>query len=139
PQDHEALRFEGGVWFVDLTTTVEMEQFWQILARVLMIAPRQAGQLKDDVLNFLSAKALLLILDNCEQIKGLRRELSELLRLCPSVKCIATTRSVIGVAGEKVYEVEPLPVPSAARPASLKEYDSVELFAERAKSADNGF
>jgi predicted ATPase len=46
-----------------------MGAVWQAIARSLSLAPRPVNELKDEVLNFLASKRMLLILDNCEQVR----------------------------------------------------------------------
>jgi predicted ATPase len=112
-------------------------------------AERLAGFVRD--------KALLLVLDNCEHLVGACAELVQgLLRAGPEVRVLATSREVLGVAGEAVWPVPPLavpdapdedgpdpslagPEPDAVAPEVLVGYDAVRLFVERAAAADPGF
>ncbi|WP_030225643.1 BTAD domain-containing putative transcriptional regulator [Streptomyces lavendulae] len=74
-------------------------------------------------------RSLLLVLDNCEHVIGAAAELAErLLTHCPGVRILATSREPLGVPGEFLRPVEPLPPPTAHR-----------LFADRAASARPGF
>ncbi|WP_328789801.1 MULTISPECIES: AfsR/SARP family transcriptional regulator [unclassified Streptomyces] len=74
-------------------------------------------------------RSLLLVLDNCEHVIGAAAELAErLLTHCPGVRILATSREPLGVPGETVRPVEPLP-PDPAH----------QLFADRGASARPGF
>ncbi|MFF3494890.1 BTAD domain-containing putative transcriptional regulator [Streptomyces sp. NPDC002795] len=74
-------------------------------------------------------RRLLLILDNCEHVIGAAAALAEhLLAHCPGVTILATSREPLGVPGELLYPVEPLPEPYALR-----------LFGERAAAVRPGF
>ncbi|MFD5413580.1 AfsR/SARP family transcriptional regulator, partial [Streptomyces nojiriensis] len=74
-------------------------------------------------------RSLLLVLDNCEHVIGAAAELAErLLTHCPGVRILATSREPLGVPGETVRPVEPLPPDPAHR-----------LFADRGASARPGF
>ncbi|MEY2228632.1 BTAD domain-containing putative transcriptional regulator, partial [Streptomyces sp. BF23-30] len=74
-------------------------------------------------------RRLLLVLDNCEHVIGAAAELAErLLTHCPGVRILATSREPLGVPGETVRPVEPLP-PDPAH----------QLFADRGASARPGF
>ncbi|MFD9339315.1 ATP-binding protein [Streptomyces sp. NPDC060028] len=74
-------------------------------------------------------RRLLLVLDNCEHVIGAAATLAErLLTHCPGVRILATSREPLGVPGERVRPVEPLPPDPAHR-----------LFAERGAAARPGF
>ncbi|MFF3977169.1 BTAD domain-containing putative transcriptional regulator [Streptomyces sp. NPDC001828] len=74
-------------------------------------------------------RRMLLLLDNCEHVIGAAAELAEyLLARCPQLAVLATSREPLGVPGELVRPVEPLPAPFALR-----------LFAERGAAARPGF
>ncbi|MFG2983031.1 ATP-binding protein [Streptomyces sp. NPDC048258] len=74
-------------------------------------------------------RGLLLVLDNCEHVIGAAAELADrLLAHCPGVRILATSREPLGVPGENVRPVEPLPPDPAHR-----------LFADRGASARPGF
>jgi hypothetical protein len=62
--------------------------------------------------------AWLLILDNLEQVIGVARDLGELLARCPQLVMLATSRTVLGLRGEREYPVPPLPLPAGRRHVS---------------------
>ncbi|WP_328895308.1 AfsR/SARP family transcriptional regulator [Streptomyces sp. NBC_00236] len=75
------------------------------------------------------ARPALLILDNCEHVIGAAATLAEtLLTRCPQLRVLATSREPLGVPGESVRPVDPLPAVSAHR-----------LFTERARAVRPGF
>jgi non-specific serine/threonine protein kinase len=98
-------------------------------------APGLAGLLAD--------KQALLVLDNCEQIIGACAELAEtLLRSCPELRILATSRQALRIAGEATLTVQPLTVPDSsapATPAALAQYESASLLADRAAAVLPGF
>ncbi len=79
---------------------------------------------------------MLLVLDNCEQIVGACASLTEnLLRFCPSLYVLATSRERLGVEGEAVLRLLPLDVPSdpvTGAPTDVSRFEAVALFLERA-------
>ena len=93
------------------------------------------------LIEFLRAKNLLLILDNCEHLIAACAELAgELLQTCPGLK-VLPSRESLGIAGEFVSPVPSLALP-AAHPqavASLAQVEAVRLFVERAAAAQSGF
>jgi predicted ATPase/DNA-binding SARP family transcriptional activator len=77
----------------------------------------------------------LLVLDNCEHVvEASARLVDALLRACPSLRILVTTRQALGIAGEKVWPVPPLAVPAGDTPDALGAA-SVRLFVERAQDA----
>jgi predicted ATPase/class 3 adenylate cyclase len=107
--------------------------FWVSLAALRdhrYVEPSIAALLgaKDDVAEFVDEKHLLLLLDNLEQILECAPVLGELLRSCPSLHLLVTSRAPLRVAGEQEYEVPPLP-----------EADAVELFTQRARQVKRAF
>jgi predicted ATPase/DNA-binding SARP family transcriptional activator len=98
-------------------------------------ADRLAGALRD--------RQLLLILDNCEHLIGPAAELAgRLLRGCPGLRILATSRTPLGVPGEVIWNVPPLEVPgpaAGAAAAQLARSPAVRLFVTRAAAAAPGF
>src|SRR5262249_15756342 len=86
---------------------------------------------------------LLLILDNCERLIGRVAELAQgLLRDCPNMQLLCTSREPLRVAGERVYRVPPMTFPSRKEAIPLRalaQYEAVELFCERARSTESSF
>jgi non-specific serine/threonine protein kinase len=86
---------------------------------------------------------LLLVLDNCEQVVDSAAKLADaLLRTCPKVRILATSREPLNIGGEAMLRLSPLPVPDPDTPPTvhgLPNYDAVALFAERAAAAAPGF
>jgi non-specific serine/threonine protein kinase len=93
--------------------------------------------------DFLSEKRILLVLDNCEHLIDACASLAEmLLRECPRLTILASSREALGVLGENSYRVPSLDTPDPRQPLPLEElvqYESVRLFAERASTALPGF
>jgi predicted ATPase len=78
--------------------------------------------------DFVDEKRLLLLLDNLEQVLECAPELGELLRSCPNLSLLVTSRAPLRITGEQEYEVPPLP-----------EADAVELFTQRARQVKVDF
>ena len=83
----------------------------------------------------------LIVLDNCEHVIDAAAKLcDQLIRRCPKVRLLATSREPLGIDGERVYRVPSLSLPPAdAEPAGLAASDAVLLFAERARLHRPGF
>ena len=102
---------------------------------------RQHLSIEDTLVEYLRARRALLVLDNCEHLRGTIASLSErLLRWCPDVTILATSREVLGLPGEQVWRVRPLAIPDeGSGPATASEAPAARLFVERAIAARPGF
>ncbi|MEV4172595.1 BTAD domain-containing putative transcriptional regulator [Nonomuraea sp. NPDC049709] len=88
----------------------------------------------------LRPRRMLLVLDNCEHVVDQVAELAEvLLRACPDLRILATSREPLAVAGEVLWSVPPLDVPTAADLATMARSDAVRLFVIRAAASTRGF
>ncbi|MDV7355903.1 protein kinase [Rhodococcus oxybenzonivorans] len=135
--------FADGAWLVELGELHDESLLVDVVAAALGLRDGPASLLKDTLVDFLAARRILLVFDNCEQVVGAVARLSEtLLRSCPNLRILATSREPLGIGGEVVLRVPPLTVPDSARPPSLQampRYDAVTLFADRAAAAVPGF
>ncbi|RZK82230.1 MAG: protein kinase, partial [Rhodococcus sp. (in: high G+C Gram-positive bacteria)] len=95
------------------------------------------------IAEFLATRNLLLVLDNCERLVDAVATLAgKLLRTCPELRILATSREALGIEGEAVLRVPPLTIPDTGDESSLRglpRYDAVTLFMERAAAAVSGF
>ncbi|MFD0466976.1 BTAD domain-containing putative transcriptional regulator [Nonomuraea thailandensis] len=88
----------------------------------------------------LRPRRALLVLDNCEHVVEQVAELAEvLLRSCPDLRILATSREPLAVAGEVLWSVPPLDVPAGADLAVMARSDAVRLFVTRAAASARGF
>ncbi|HET6823008.1 MAG TPA: tetratricopeptide repeat protein, partial [Anaerolineales bacterium] len=138
-------QFSGGVWFVELAPLVDPALVVQTLLTVFKLREDPQGhrtplQILQD---YLHSKTLLLILDNCEHLIDACAELSEsLLRACPKLKILASSREALGIPGEISYRVPSLKTPGSTDLMQLEhplEIDSIRLFVERGTTAKPDF
>ena len=113
-----------------------------LLAALGLPVPPEAGVRL--LLDSLSASKLLLLLDNCEHlVAGVAALVETLLRRCPGVHVLATSREPLGVEGEWLYRLAPLATPpeqGAPRTAAeVLAYPAAQLFVERAAGALGSF
>jgi non-specific serine/threonine protein kinase len=138
-----ATDFADGVWLVELGELRDGSPLVDVVATGLCVRDESARPLEDVLVEFLSARKLLLVLDNCEQVVDAVAKLTEtLLRGCPELRIIATSREALGIGGEAVLRLSPLTFPGPEPETTLGElpaYDAVALFAERAAAAVPGF
>jgi predicted ATPase/class 3 adenylate cyclase len=132
-----------GVWFVELAPLTEAEQIPEAVASAVGLAD-QGGQppLLDSLTDALREQDALIVLDNCEHlIDGAAKLCGQLVRDCPRLHILATSREPLGLDGEHVYRVPSLSLPPGEAEAvdDIAAADAVRLFVDRARSHDSGF
>jgi non-specific serine/threonine protein kinase len=136
-------RFEDGAWWVDLAPLSDPDLVPQAAASVLKVQESPGRYLTEAMADDLKELGLLLVLDNCEHVVGACAELADaLLRSCPGLRILATSREALGVAGEVVWPVPPLASPDLDSLSPIEELGSIEsvrLFVERARYRVPGF
>lgn len=138
--------FPDGVWLVDLAPLSEPRLLGRTVAQALGVRDQSARSGEEVLRDHLRGRRLLMILDNCEHVVPAAAELLDaLLRACPGLRVLATSRHRLGLQGEHCLLVPPLPLPppaSAAHHAAgerLTDYDAVALLADRAAAVAPGF
>jgi len=135
--------YADGVRLVELGELHDASSLLDAVAAAVGLRNHSARPLREVLLEFLAPREVLVVLDNCEHVIDAVAELVELLlRACPGVRILATSREPLVIGGEAVLRVPPLAVPDPERPPSMRElprYDAVKLFAERAAAAVAGF
>ena len=124
-----------GVWLVELAPVAEPELVARTVAAVLGVGEEPGRPVLDTLAAAVGDRSLLVVLDNAEHVLGAAAKLADaLMRSCPRVCLLVTSREPLGIGGERVFRVPPLPVPPAdlADPGRLAGFESVQLFAERA-------
>lgn len=135
-------RFPQGVWFVDLSPLNDPALVPHALARALRVQESPHRTLYETLFTHLTQKRLLIILDNCEHVISEARILAEwLLRECPSVALLTTSREPLNIAGERTYQIPSLAVPNQSLPSPREalKYGAVALFADRVRAAASHF
>ncbi|GAA2680245.1 ATP-binding protein [Streptomyces lunalinharesii] len=137
--------FPDGVYVVELADLRDPELLAPSVLGTLDVAP--AGHPGVDatavLADWLRERRALLVLDNCEHLLDTCARLTDaLLRAAPGLRVLATSRQPLGIAGEQVFSVEPLPVPDAAAGHDVRALSgnpAVALFADRAAAVLTGF
>ena len=126
--------FQHGIRFVDLSALREDAQVVPAIVQVTG-ATDQLLSPKDALLEWLSDRELLLVLDNCEQVvSDVASICSEIVRVAPHVTLVATSRVPVRIRGERQLALEPLPVATGGTGGSAE-----QLFAERAREVIDNF
>ena len=134
--------FPHGVWFVELAPISDPGLVPHALAAALGVQESPQRSLLETLTAFLAQKRLLIIFDNCEHvIAQVRAVAGSLLRECPTVALLATSREDLGIAGERTYRIPPLAVPKQSKPspADAATYGAVALFVDRVQAAVTHF
>jgi len=135
--------FDDGVWLAELGRLRDPALLVPEVARSLGLADQSARWAVASLSDRLAGRQLLLVLDQCEHLAdGCAVMADALLRASPSLRIIATSRHVLGVAGEVTMTVPPMTVPaedSPANPEELLRFEAVRLFADRAGAVLPGF
>jgi non-specific serine/threonine protein kinase len=140
-------QYAGGAWFVDLAALADPSLVPQAIATTLGVREEGARSTLDALIDFLRPQHLLLLFDNCEHIVDACASVaSSLLRACPDIVVLATSRQSLRVAGEVCWPLAPLAVPDALpeteKPSdvgSIASCEAVRLFMERARLANHEF
>jgi len=140
----EALdRLTDGVWLVELGPLAESELVDSTVASALGVREELGRPVLETLAGVLSGRSLLLVLDNCEHLLAASAKLVDtLLRSCPRLRMLATSREPLGVDGEQLYRVPSLSMPDPGRtlvPAEARSFDAVGLFVERARARQSDF
>ncbi len=139
-----ATAYSDGTWFIDLAPITEPSLVASALASVFDVGESGASRpLIDEVALTLRNWTALLIFDNCEQIVGAAADAADhILRRCPKIAILATSREPLVIDGEETYRMPSLSVPPAHESISAEEalrYEAVALFVARATSAQKSF
>jgi predicted ATPase/DNA-binding CsgD family transcriptional regulator len=132
------LEFEHGVWWVELAALTDPVLVPQQVISSLGLSEQPGRSLLDTLSDALQTKKLLLVLDNCEHlITACAHVVETLLRSCPSLHILTTSREGFNIPGETIWLVPSLRVPDAYHlppTEGLVKYEAVQLFIERASA-----
>ena len=122
-------RFGDGVCVCELAPLDDGAAVTHAVASALRLQQQQGLGFEATVIEYLRTRQLLLVVDNCEHVlEAAARLLDQIVRHCPRVSVLATSREALGIEGERILLVPPLPVEDATR-----------LFADRARAGRPDF
>jgi predicted ATPase/DNA-binding NarL/FixJ family response regulator len=129
--------FPDGVYLAQLGALNDPDGLAEQIATALgvHVHPRQSPTIS--IIEYLRKRSALLVLDNCEHVvEGAALLADTVLRSCPRIRILATSREALRIDGEAVHPLAPLTVPAADEPARtpLHQFESVQLFLDRAGS-----
>jgi predicted ATPase/DNA-binding XRE family transcriptional regulator len=124
-----------GVWLAELAAVLDEDAVAPRISEALRLAPQPGRRVLETLLDALTPQDVLIVLDNCEHlIGGCAKTADAILRRCPRVRLLATSREPLGISGETIYRVPSLslPAPDDSGCSAAGSFDAVALFADRA-------
>jgi predicted ATPase/class 3 adenylate cyclase len=134
--------YADGVWFVDLAPVADPALVPQAVASALGVHELADRPLLATLGDYLRGRDLLLLLDNCEHLLDACAQLTNrLLHACSRLRILATSRELLGIAGETAWRAPSLSLPDSRERlfGFLDRYESSQLFLERARAARPDF
>jgi predicted ATPase len=134
--------FPDGVFFIELASLSDPALVPQVCAQTLDLVEQPNTPIQAVLAHYLEKKHLLLMLDNCEHVISACTSLADtLLKACPRLHILATSREILSVPGEFPLRVPSLTVPDPIRlppKDEVAQYEAVRLFVERAYQVSPG-
>jgi predicted ATPase/class 3 adenylate cyclase len=124
-----------GVWLVELAAVDDEGMVASAISQDLGIVRQSGRPVLEALLDALAPQHMLIVLDNCEHlIGGCAKAADAIVRQCPEVRLVATSREPLGIGAETIYRVPPLSLPDPRDDSSPgpESSDAVALFADRA-------
>ncbi len=136
--------YDDGVWLVELDSLPEPGLVPQAIAAVMGVREHSSQPLLNSIIENLRSKNMLLLLDNSEHvIAECARVADTLLRACPDLRILVTSREALGIAGETAWTVPSLSLPDTQQPqltpSDLSQFEAVQLFVARAVAVQPDF
>ena len=131
-----------GVWLVELAPLADPDQVARTVAATLGVREVAGRSMLDTLVEWVAERSLLVVLDNAEHVLAAAATVVDaLLRSCPRVHVLATSREPLGVGGEQVFRLASLSVPpvGAGDPDDVGRSEAAQLFVERAGLRRPGF
>jgi len=136
------VEFQDGVFFIALAAINDSALVASTIAQTLGIKEAAGSGLLEQLREFLSARQMLLLIDNLEQVIAAAPLVGELLNASPQLKVLVTSREPLRISGEHEFAVQPLAVPASddlPNTEALSQYPAIELFLARAAAVKPDF
>jgi serine/threonine protein kinase len=131
---------EHGVYFVELAPLSEESQIVPAIANTLSYQFQSDGrEEKQQLIDFLQAKEMLLVLDNFEHLLAGVGLINDLLKAAPKLKILVTSRQRLDQTGENLFQLSGMDFPSWENPEDALEYAAIKLFMNSASRAKPDF
>src|SRR5215213_3923219 len=133
--------FADGCWLIEFGPLTDSSELASAIAQVLDLREQPGRALTDTLVELLFSRHVLLLFDNCEHVIASAAQLADtLLRACPQVHILATSRERLNLPGEVTWRVTSLATPApAAPPSTIQQAEAVRLFTARAAAIHSQF
>ncbi|MEP6943095.1 MAG: tetratricopeptide repeat protein [Betaproteobacteria bacterium] len=135
--------YPDGAWMVELAALADPALVTQTVANELGLKESRGKTIEQSLVEHLSSRRALLVLDNAEHLLAECAQLADtLLRRCAKVALLVSSREGLSIAGEATYRVPSLPMPDPKQdktPEQVGRFESTRLFVERARLHAPGF
>ena len=132
--------FADGVWVCELAPATDAETLLGVVAATFSVPDRPGVALEESVIEALRQRQLLWVVDNCEHlVEPTARLVDRVLRACPGVRVLATSREALDLDGEATVPIRSMALAASDDAADVAQSDAARLFAERAATARPGF
>ncbi len=134
-------QYPMGIWLVELAPLTDPALVPQAVCAVLGVTPDGDTLPLESLTNYLRSKKILLVLDNCEHLVDACAQLCvSLLRSCPDLRILTSSREALDILGEQAYRVPSLSLPDSKSILNIiQESEAVTLFVERAQASQLEF
>lgn len=133
--------FPDGAWFVDLSASADASLVPAAIADILEVRA-EGSAMTNQLVEMLSGKHLLLVLDNFEHVIDAASVVTGLLMRTSGLKVLTTSRRSLHAYGEREFPLLPFPMPDLTHVPSVdavSQYDAVRLFVDRAQAVNPDF
>jgi predicted ATPase/DNA-binding CsgD family transcriptional regulator len=131
--------FRDGVYFIPLQPLVSSEFVVYAIAEALGVGMYERETPRSQLLQYLQRRNVLLVLDNFEHLSGAVDLLVDILAHTASIKLVVTSREILNLQGEQIFEVGGLALPDANSVNPIEAYDAIRLFVARAQQVRHEF
>jgi predicted ATPase/class 3 adenylate cyclase len=138
----EVEAFPDGVYFVDLAAARDEAAALRAIVEAVGVSANTDDDLRLVLAQQLGGKRQLLVLDNFEQVVSAAPAVAELLRRCPELKALVTSREALRIQGERLFPLAPLSLAERGRALTAENAlrgTAIRLFVERARAAQPSF
>ena len=127
--------YPNGVWLIELAPILDPSLVPHTTAVTFGLREDPKRPVTDMLCDYLRDKRMLLLLDNCEHVLDACAQLIDaLLKTCPHLRILATSREPLNITGEAIYRVPSLGLPDQHQILdTFRNYESIQLFEERAQ------
>ncbi len=136
-------QYPDGAWLVEFASLTDHALVPPTVATVLGLKEEPGKPISRTLSEHLKDRRLLLLLDNCEHLLAACAQLVDvLLRQCPHLRILVSSREALGPGGEQAYRVPSLSLPDPKRAhtaTSVAPFEAVQLFTDRALLARPDF